>query len=200
MNIYSLKFAALKPRDDKKIQQVFRATLQLVQAQGLAGITMEHIARKARIATGTLYIYFQNKEDLINALFMHCRKSAAGIYFKDYTPDAPFREGLRSIWLNILHHRLEHFEEAVFLEQCYHSPFIAESNKETSKQLFQPLFKLVEQGKKEKYIKNLDSYLLLTFMVGGINEMVKYARYNSRKIPLPALESAFDLCWEGMRE
>ena len=166
--------------------------------KGVAGITMGDIARKAKMATGTLYIYFKNKEDLVNALFVTCRASSVSIYFTGYDPGATFKESFKTIWMNIVRHRVEHFEEAVFLEQCYHSPFIAEGNKETSKQLLQPLFTLMDRGKKEKIIKDADTILLLTFMVGSINEIVKYTHYHKRTLSKAMIQTAFDMCWNGL--
>ena len=55
----------MKPRDENKILDIYRATLELVKETGLAGITMGQIAKEAGLATGTVYIYFNNKEDLI---------------------------------------------------------------------------------------------------------------------------------------
>jgi AcrR family transcriptional regulator len=188
----------VKPRDTKKTEKIYKATLQLVMEKGVAGITMSDIARKAKMATGTLYIYFKNKEDLVNALFIACRTASAGIYFTDYDPGASFKECFKTIWMNILRHRTERFEEAVFLEQCYHSPFVAEGNKETSKQLFQPLFALMERGKKEKIIKETDTIMQLTFMIGSINEMVKYLHYHKRTLTKPMTQSAFEMCWDGL--
>lgn len=200
MNKYSFIFVFLKPKDDKKITQVYTATLQLVKDKGVAGVTMSDIAHKAGIATGTLYIYFKSKEDLINALFLSCRASSAGIYFKDYDPLAPFKEGFKTIWMNIVRHRQKHFEEAIFLEQCYHSPFIAESNKETSKKMIQPLFKLIERGRKEKIIRDADTVLLLTFMIGSVNEMVKHAHYHGTSLSKTQIATAFEMCWNGMKK
>ena len=61
----------MKPRDDKKVEQIYKATLLLVTEKGLAGITMSEIAKEAGLATGTLYIYFKNKDELVNALLPH---------------------------------------------------------------------------------------------------------------------------------
>lgn len=188
----------MKPRDEKKTEKIYKATLQLVREKGVAGITMGDIARRAKMATGTLYIYFKNKEDLVNALFITCRAASAGIYFTGYDPGASFKEGFKTIWMNILQHRTERFEEAVFLEQCYHSPFIAEGNKETSKQLLQPLFALMDRGKKEKIIRDADTILLLTFMVGSINEMVKYLHYHKKTLTKAMIQNAFEMCWNGL--
>ena len=55
----------MKLRDENKTARIYKATLKLVKATGLAGITMQSVAKEAKIATGTLYIYFRNKEKLI---------------------------------------------------------------------------------------------------------------------------------------
>ena len=189
----------MKPKDDKKINQIYQATLQLVKVKGLAGITMGAIAREAKIATGTLYIYFKNKKELINALFTECRNRSAEVYFKDYDPSMPFKKGLKIIWLNLLHYRIKKFEEAVFMDQCFHSPFITQTTKELTKKLFMPLFSLMETGKKQKLVKKTDTLLLLTFMAGSINETVKYAQYSNRKLNKQIIEQMFLMCWNGLK-
>lgn len=198
MNIYSF-ICFVKPRDEHKIDQIFQATLVLVKEKGLAGITMSEIASAAKIATGTLYIYFESKEKLINELFTQCRKSSVDIYFKDYDATQPFVQGIRRIWFNLLEFRMNHFKESVFMDQCYHSPFITETTKEFTKKMIQPLYKLVERGKEEKQLKNLDAFLLLIFMVSGINEYVKHSVYSKKKITKSSMEDLFNLMWDGIK-
>ncbi|MBV9962766.1 MAG: TetR/AcrR family transcriptional regulator [Parafilimonas sp.] len=189
----------MKPRDDKKIDEIYKATLRLVKQKGLAGITMNEIAKEAKIATGTLYIYFKNKNELINALFMVCRNRSAAVYFKNYDASMPFKAGLKIIWRNLLNYRVKKFEEAVFVDQCFHSPFITETTRELTKKLFAPLFSLMESGKKQKLIKNTDTLLLLTFMAGSINETVKYAHYSNKKLSKEVVEQMFHMCWDGLK-
>lgn len=189
----------MKLKDEKKTEHIFRATLQLVNEKGVAGITMGEIARAANIATGTLYIYFKSKDELINALFTECRKAAVDIYFMDYEESDPFKKGFKVIWLNLLKFRTEHFEEAVFMDQCYHSPFITETTKEITKKLTQPLHKLVARGKEEGFLKEADSFVLLTYVVGGINEFVKHSIYSNKKITKPLIEQMFNICWDGIK-
>ena len=188
----------MKPKDEKKIEQIFAATLQLVKEKGVAGITMSEIAKAAQIATGTLYIYFKSKDELVNALFTECRKDSAEIYFMNYDESKPFKSGFKTIWMNLLKFRTEHFEKAVFMDQCYHSPFITETTKQITKGMIQPLYKLVDRGKFGGYIKDADNFILLTFIVGGINEFVKHSIYSNRKITKPLIDQMFNLCWDGI--
>ena len=59
----------MKPKDDKKLRAITRATFALVEQTGLSGLTMAAIAREAGLATGTLYVYFKSKEDLLTGLY-----------------------------------------------------------------------------------------------------------------------------------
>ncbi|MCC7401719.1 MAG: TetR/AcrR family transcriptional regulator [Chitinophagaceae bacterium] len=189
----------MKFKDETKTAQIFSATLKLVQQKGLSGITMSEIAKAARIATGTLYIYFKNKPDLINALFTYCRKNATNIYFDNYEESAPFKTGFKIIWSNLVKFRMDHFDQAVFLDQCYHSPFITENTKEITRKMIQPLYKLVERGKEEKFLKDIDNMLLLTFMSGSINEFIKYSNYSGKKILSSDTGLLFQLCWDALK-
>jgi TetR/AcrR family transcriptional regulator, repressor of fatR-cypB operon len=189
----------VKQKDDNKIAQIFSATLKLVEKIGVAGITMRQIAHEANMATGTLYIYFKDKNELINALFEKSRKSSISIYLKGYDVHEPFEIGFKTVWKNIFRYRIENFEEGVFLEQCYHSPFIGESIKEMGQRLIEPMYKLVERGKREKKIKNLDTFLLLTYMIGSVIEMVRFSKYSGKPIVERKMDEIFSLCWQGMR-
>ncbi|RFM27009.1 TetR/AcrR family transcriptional regulator [Deminuibacter soli] len=189
----------MKPRDENKIAQVYKATLKLVKARGLAGITMQSVAKEAEMATGTLYIYFKNKDAIIFNLFHVCVQNSAQVFFRNYNPSAPYKEALHLIWYNIMRHRMEHFDESVFLEQCFHSPFIDEPTKVRVKKMFDPLRELIERGKQEQELKDMDSFWLLSFMMGSINEVVKRAVYFNKKISDEMLEMNFMMCWDGMK-
>ncbi|MES1163645.1 MAG: helix-turn-helix domain-containing protein, partial [Rhizobacter sp.] len=60
---------AVKPKDDEKLRSIATATFALVEQTGLSGLTMAAIAREAGLATGTLYVYFKSKEELLVALY-----------------------------------------------------------------------------------------------------------------------------------
>ena len=189
----------MKPRDENKINEIYKATLNLVKANGLAGITMQMVAKEAGIATGTLYIYFKNKEALINTLFDVCIRSSASTFFSNYDPEQPFKIGFHTIWLNIVQRRVAHFNESIFIEQCFHSPFIDEESKIRLRKMFEPLLHLIERGKKEHLIKNIDTIWLLGFMIGTINEIAKRTMYYSIKLTNDILEANFRLCWDGIK-
>jgi len=189
----------VKLKDDNKIDDIFKATLKLVKLNGLSGITMQSVAKEAKIATGTLYIYFKSKESLITRLFNNCVTNSANIFFKNYNVSAPFKVGFYTIWSNIVQHRVSRFDESIFMEQCFHSPFIDEETKTTLKKMFEPLRDLLNRGKEQHIIKDIDSFWLIAFMIGTINEVAKRVTYFNKKLTKEIIDLNFQMCWDGIK-
>ncbi len=189
----------MKPKDQNKVEAVYKAMLVLVRQRGLAGITMAEVAREAKMATGTLYIYFKNKESLVAALTDKCVQHMAGGLFKDYNADNDFKTGFQKIWMNIVRHRIAFFNESLFIEQSFHSPFINDEIRLALKKNFDPLILLLQRGKDEKTIKDIDSFWMLAFIIGGINEIARRVNYFNKKASQQVLETNFQMCWDGIK-
>ncbi|WP_161596810.1 TetR/AcrR family transcriptional regulator [Chitinophaga vietnamensis] len=189
----------MKLKDDKKADQIFQAALKLVARKGLAGMTMGDISKAAGIATGTLYVYFKGKDELINALFAACRENSVQVAFKGYDPAGPYKPGFRTVWLNILRYKLQNFDESVFQEQCNHSPFITTHTREKARELAAPFFDLIKRGQQEMLIKEMDANLLLSFMMGAMNELVKQTHYSAVPLNKKRIEQTFELCWDALK-
>ena len=51
-----------------RTREILDAARRLLQSRGVEAVTMEEIAAAAGVAKGTIYLYFQGKEDLIQDL------------------------------------------------------------------------------------------------------------------------------------
>jgi AcrR family transcriptional regulator len=58
-------------RADQTLRTLYEATAQILQTEGLEGLTTNHVAAHAGYAVGTVYEYFRNKESLLLAMAMH---------------------------------------------------------------------------------------------------------------------------------
>ncbi len=52
-------------RSIEKKRRILKAASELIEQKGFSGITIKGIARKARVAVGTFYSYFKDKDDLL---------------------------------------------------------------------------------------------------------------------------------------
>ncbi|MBW1723153.1 MAG: TetR/AcrR family transcriptional regulator [Deltaproteobacteria bacterium] len=77
-----MKDKKLSRREKEKLrqrQEMLAAALELFSEKGYHNVSMHEIAEKAEFAIGTLYKFFQNKEDLYKALMMEKAKEYHGV-------------------------------------------------------------------------------------------------------------------------
>ncbi|WP_171973129.1 TetR/AcrR family transcriptional regulator [Saccharicrinis aurantiacus] len=173
----------------------------LVEKEGFGGLTMSKIAKQAKLATGTLYIYFESKELLINALYLELQENAASRFLANFDKTAPFKNKIKGIWINYFNHRIEFHKESVFLEQYYRSPYISEEQRRIAHDLKKPIINLLKEGQKEGEVKsNIDAALLFYSMLGFIREIAAEHFLGTYTISDQTIEEAFELSWNGIKK
>jgi len=189
----------VKPKDDEKLRAIARATFTLVEQTGLSGLTMAAIAREAGLATGTLYVYFKSKEELMVALYERAKtETAAGLLHGD-DPNAPFRVRFQRTWTNWLEHRLNAYAQMVFLEQYYNSPWFTEESRNLSARLFKDWLDLIEAAKAQQILKDVPTPMLINAFGGSVRETAGMLRSGVLEHTQANLAMAFGICWDGIK-
>lgn len=67
----SVADSARRRRKDARPQELLEAALALFVDKGFAATRAEEVAQAAGVSKGTLYLYFQSKEDLLKAVITH---------------------------------------------------------------------------------------------------------------------------------
>jgi len=186
-------------KDESKIDAIYRATLTLVKDRGLAGITMCDISKEASIATGTLYIYFKNKDELIKALFTECREKSAYYYFEGIVQQQSFEKRMEKLFRNIICYKMKNFEVSAFLEQSYHSPYVDVIDLKKKQKTLNPLFGLIKEGIANKKIRDTEVQLIISYLFGIVNEMVKKAYFSNKKITDAVIKEVYEMFWSGIK-
>ena len=189
----------MRCKDESKVDAIYKATLKLVKDRGLAGITMCDISKEASIATGTLYIYFQNKDVLIKALFEECRKNSACHYFEGIDSQLPFEGKMEKLFRNIICFKMKNFEVSAFLEQSYHSPYVDLIALKKKQKAMSPLFVLIREGIETNKIRKIEPDLVVSYLFGIVNEMVKKAYFSKKKITAGIIREVYGMFWNGIK-
>jgi AcrR family transcriptional regulator len=69
------------PEDSAKRRQILEGARAVFMSQGFDAASMGEIARAAGVSKGTLYVYFESKEDLFEAIVhQQCEAQAEGLF------------------------------------------------------------------------------------------------------------------------
>ncbi|NEW80606.1 MAG: TetR/AcrR family transcriptional regulator, partial [Gelidibacter sp.] len=131
---------AKRTKSNEKRIALLNATLYLVNNNGFHDAPMSKIAKMAGVSPATIYIYFENKQDLINQLYLENKTSFSEAAFKDYSLNLSVKNGFELIWRNIAQFKLTQAEEAIFLSQCENiNTMIDEESRQEGLKNLQPL-------------------------------------------------------------
>lgn len=186
-------------RDTQKTEQIYQATLELVLKQGFSGLKMADVAAQAGLATGTVYIYFKDKDELINQLYAYLKQKGVDAYSGGLDDEDSFKKSLRRLWKQFFNYNLERSAEVAFLEQYFRSPFLKSNSKKEGNTFFQPFLSLLERGQDEKKLIKMEKQIILAMLVGPVHEMVRMQQSGSLKISPAVIDTTFDQIWEGIK-
>ncbi len=129
----------MKTNNVDRAARVRRALVELVADHGLHGAGMSAVAKRAGVATGTAYVYYDSKEELLLAAYREEKRNlgqaaalAAG------SPAAPAAR-FAAIWKGVYAHLAEDPVRARFLVQLEVSPLVKQGGTSTPDEDEDPL-------------------------------------------------------------
>ena len=87
-----------RPKSEDKRNAILDAATRLFAERGLAGAPTSEISRRADVAEGTLFTYFETKDDLINSLYREIKLELADAMMSDFPRKKNVRARLRHVW------------------------------------------------------------------------------------------------------
>lgn len=101
---------------------VRRAMLELVAERGIHGTSMSQVAERAGVATGTAYVHYASKEELLIAAFVEVKTHLGEAALSGVDTSAEPRAVFGSVWRNCRDHLAADPAVANFLLQVEASP------------------------------------------------------------------------------
>ncbi|WP_055070450.1 TetR/AcrR family transcriptional regulator [Clostridium massiliamazoniense] len=184
---------------DKKAL-VLNATLELISEQGFHGTPVSQIAKRAKVAVGTIYLYFPNKEDIINTLYIDIKTRLAQYILKNYSEERTIKESFLVILHNIVDYFVKYPKEFLFIEQYSNSPLITSNTKEEGIDIFMPVRELFNKAQKEKLIKELPIEMLIILTNGATLSLVKLCLFSDVKVDEAILEAGLEAIWDTIKK
>jgi TetR/AcrR family transcriptional regulator, multidrug resistance operon repressor len=183
-------------KDQSKEKAIFDAAISLITANGFADTSMSKIAKTAGVSPATIYIYFQNKEDMLNKTFTYVKREMAAALAGGLKPEYSVKKAFKVIWNNFYEYALENSVKFAFSEQFANSPLVDRIRKEEGLSYFEPLFEWLERGKRERVFKDLPAEVFTAFAFAPLVSLVKHHFCGDVVLDAKTLKSVYDLTWQ----
>ena len=184
---------------ENKRERILLAARRLFVKQGFHSTPTSAIAREASVANGTLFHYFNTKEELINTLFKETIKSFFTISSAGIDNEKNIKRKVRLLWYNTVKWAMNRPQDYLFLQQYSNSPFILQLTQDKISEHSGLYYDLIDQGKDKGILKDIPTglmYQLITYQIYGIINYLfqnKEFRNNSTYLSM-----AFEFHWDSI--
>src|SRR4051812_14292892 len=163
----------MRTRDESKEAAIREKAMEMIVEEGFDGLSMQKLAKAANVSPATIYIYYKNREDLLNNLYNEANKSFAASALKKFSPDLSLEEGLWIQWKNRLRFIMESPVYFKFFEQFRNSPLI--HHKDVKSAEFKENMKLfVMNAIKRGEMAKMEPELFWSITYGSFYSMIKF--------------------------
>ena len=188
----------MRTRDQAKYDSIIDASIRLTNELGFDGISIAKIAKKAKVSPATIYIYFENKEDLFTKIYVDIRQKMSQGALEGIEEGMKTEEAFKSIWYHSFKSNIQHPEYLTYREQFEQTTMMRRIKHEDFK-LFQAVDELLKRGINEKTIKNHPLPILTAFAYAPIITLLKYNQAGIIKMDDDDIKQACEIAWNAIR-
>ena len=176
-----------------RIETIRDAALRVIARKGIAGASMQEIAEEAGIAKGTIYLYFKNQQEVLEAAIDAAIQQLHATLLATLHSSGPFRERFRRLMLA----HLEFFDThrdlfRVHMAAKYPDGVTADAARcdRSARPCFidylNNLAQFLEEGMEAGEIRTMDARRLATFLEEGLLSVLMQRLQASDNPPLEA--------------
>lgn len=152
----------MRKKDDEKVRCIKKAVIKLILQEGFHGASISKIAKMAGVSPATVYIYFENKENMLQDIYSEYSEEMF-----DYLLDKVHRgmaghQMIEMLVTSYYNYILEHKEVFSFVEQFSNCPSLA--NGCSGKKGVCNIYNLIAEMKHNQIIKNYNNENLLAII------------------------------------
>jgi AcrR family transcriptional regulator len=191
-----------------RIQSIQDATMRVISRKGMAAATVQEIADEAGVAKGTIYLYFRDRDELIEKTFDRAMSQLIARIDAVLDRDTSFDEKIRAVMaakLGFFSENREFFRLYLTLRmpegpaprQRRHKQTCHPQYRVRAQHLAEQLKKAMERGE----IRELDPYRLALFIIEGSTALI-LERLTEDSSPADAADADFiaGLVLDGVRK
>lgn len=182
-----------------KCETILAATLRLLANKGFHGFSVRDVAKEAGVATGTLYLYFEDREDLINKLHGQIINRVASELRATHQAGLPLKEQFKNLGLTFWQLFMREPEMLLSKSQFDHlPPDLLLNLHELARQELTPLFDFFLQGRTSAELGDLPDDILFSLGFGPIFEIARKKLLGLIEVDDVMLEKILGASWEAI--
>lgn len=189
----------MRYKDEAKQDAIIKATVKLVNQVGFVSSSVSKIAKEANVSPATIYVYYQNKEDLLVSTYVNIKQKLSEAILEDFDESLPIKDIMRTFWFKAFAFISQYPDEFQYTEQFANSPISSLVNKSEVEKYFEPMIEVIQKGIQAKVIKDVPFEILQIFIFYPIMLLANPRLCADFDCGGKNIERAFEMAWDAIK-
>ena len=187
-----------RPKSEDKRNAILDAATRLFAERGLTAAPTSEISKLAGVAEGTLFTYFQTKDDLINALYREIKLELADAMMSDFPRKKSVGTRLRHVWDRWVNWGVANPEQQKVLAQLTVSEVLTKESRDAGSAPFVEFQKMIRDAIEQRVFRNDVPVELISRSLAALVEATIDLTVSNRSKAKQYRDSGFQMFWAGI--
>jgi AcrR family transcriptional regulator len=183
----------------EKKKAIFESTLELVRENGFHGTPMSLVAKKAGVAAGTIYHYFESKDALIIALHGYIRSQMFKAMLEGDDETQDFKSRFFDFWKKHYQFYVQNPNALYFIEQFVNSPYYEHCPEKENDRCQHIISNFLKSGIENSTLKQMDLKLMSIMVHSSVVTTAKIHLTHKVEITGTELQQVAQMVWDGIK-
>ena len=190
----------MRIKDDNKSDAIFKATIELLNEIGFNDISMSKIAKRAKLSSSTIYVYFENKDDMLKKTYLYTKNKMFESLDGLLDERRPVRDTIALIMRKYLNYLLQNKSYFLFSEQFDNSPLLSKFRLKDQFDIWMSSYHAYfDEAKKKGILQNANTPLLIAYCAYPTAYLAKAHFTGHTHITEEIIEQTIELTWKAIK-
>lgn len=189
----------MRTRNIEKEAAIRSVALKIIAEEGLENLSMQQLAKAANISPRTIYLKYENKEDLLIKLYI---EEVLGAYeaavLEHFSETMDFAAGMQQIWRNIFHYFKNNRPAFVLMQYGKSSPLLNKAYQDNNIRegdFFGPVMRFLKHHSQAGIIKKFPHDVYRPLLFSPVLDLLsEYFDYQERPKQIITEKMIHDCC------
>lgn len=189
----------VKRRTGDKLGDIRRATVAEVVESGSSAASVNAIAKRAGLAVGTVYRYYDNKDQMLRAVYLAIKTDLHAVMM-DAVENADTTEAkIKAMWFAVLDFSYLRPDDFLYVEVILNDTMLSVEDKQLISEMSAKSRTIIVDAVTQGIVREVDINAIVTLLTAPALQLGRTAAFSGDK-PDPAnAENVFNLCWRAIK-
>ncbi|MEP2023845.1 MAG: TetR/AcrR family transcriptional regulator [Reichenbachiella sp.] len=182
-----------------KKEKIIRSAIHLFCSLGFQNTSTTKITKEAGVGTGTLFLYFKSKDELVNSIYKEIKREMMVFHQVFADNSLSFQDQLNAFWVDVVNWGVKNPDKFKFLMQFKNSPYISQITVQELQEEHRFVEMVMNRAIQEKIIIDQPFEFLITVFTSQFSAIIQYLTTQDLGSHDELIRASFDVLWNGIK-